>query len=174
MNVVEILRNLRGDKVGAVIEELHRSESDLAAALLRLSDRHKADHEVFHVARDVARWSQEHVRRLAYAGREYDLELDPEPVADDEGLLARVRQKGSELTGRRHEPAVLLLADLRHLHQQAAGVSLDWELLAQAAEAVKDEDLLALASRCHAQTLRQVRWANAQVKELAAQIIVTG
>jgi hypothetical protein len=69
---------------------------------------------------------------------------------------------------------MLLLADLRHVHRTAAGVSLDWEVLAQTAQAMQDTDLLAVAEDCHPQTLRQMRWANAKVKETAAQTMVTG
>jgi hypothetical protein len=167
------LRRLHGNKVGAAIEELHRSENDLAGALLNLSDQQKADHEVFYVARDIARWSQEHVRRLAEVGRDYALNLDPDPE-DEATLLARLKQKGAELTGRFHEPGLLLLADLRHIHRMAAGVSLDWEILAQTAQAMQDRELLGVAEGCHPETLRQLRWANAKVKEAAAQIMVTG
>jgi hypothetical protein len=173
MNLVQTLRSLHGKKIGAAIEELHRSENDLAGALLNLSDQQKVDHEIFFVARDIAAWSQEHVRRLAQVGRDYRLDLDPDPE-DESSLLARVKQKGAELTGRFHEPTLLLLADLRHIHRMAAGVSLDWEVLAQTAQAMKDTELLSLAQDCHPQTLRQMRWANAKVKETAAQIMVTG
>jgi hypothetical protein len=173
MKITQTLRSLHGNKVGAAIEELHRSENDLAGALLNLSDLQKGDHEIFYVARDIAGWSQQHVRRLAEVGRDYGLELDPEPE-DETTLLERLKQKGSELTGRLHEPALLLLADLRHLHRTAAGVSLDWEVLAQTAQALKNTELLSTAQHCHPQTLRQMRWANAKVKETAAQIMVTG
>lgn len=64
-------------------------------------------------------------------GRRYGLTLEDDPE-EDSALLSTVREKASELTGRRPEPGLLLLADLRHLHRTAAGVSLDWELLAQA------------------------------------------
>ena len=167
------LRPLHGNKVGAAIEELHRSENDLAGALLSMSDQQKIDHEVSNVARDIARGSQEHVRRLAEVGRDYGLALDPAPE-DEATLLARVKQKGAELTGRFHEPGLLLLADLRHVHRVAAGVSLDWEVLTQTAQAMKDRELLEVAEDCHSETLRQMRWANAKVKEAAAQIMVTG
>jgi hypothetical protein len=166
-------RPSRGTRIGMAIEELHRSENDLAGALLNLSDQQKANHEIFYVARDVALWSQEHVRRLAEIGRDHDLELDPDPE-DEQALLSRLKQKTSELTGRFHEPGLLLLAELRHLHRVAAGVSLDWEVLAQTAQAMRDVELLELAEDCHPETLRQMRWANAQVKETAAQIMVTG
>lgn len=159
-------------KVPMALEELHRSENDLAADLLRISDRHKADHEVHHVARDIARWSQEHVRGLARIGRDHGLDLDPEP-AQDPSLLAKVRQKGDELLGRHHDAALLLLADLRKVHKDAAGVSLDWEILAQTAQALKDTKLLELAERYHPETLRQMRWANAKLKETSAQVMVT-
>ncbi|MEN3123939.1 hypothetical protein [Janibacter sp. LM] len=173
MNITATLRSLNGNKVAAAIQELHRSENHVAAALLGLSDQQRVDHEVFYVARDIARWSQEHVRRLAEVGRDYGIDLDPEPE-DEATLTARLKQKTSELTGRFHEPGLLLLADLRRLHQMAAGVSLDWEVLAQTAQAMRDRELLSLAQDCHPETLRQLRWANAKVKEAAAQIMVTG
>jgi hypothetical protein len=173
MNITQTLRSLHGNKVGAAIEELHRVENDLASDLLNVSDRHKVDHEIFYVARDIARWSHEHVRRLSDVGRDYGLDLDPEPE-NEATMMARMKQKTAELTGLLHEPTLLLLADLRHIHRTATGASLDWEVLAQTAQAMKDRELLATVQGCHPETLRQMRWANAKVKETAAQIMVTG
>ena len=159
-------------KLGLALRELHRSEKSLAADLMKASDRHKVDHEIYHVARDLARWSIQHVHELTQVGQRYGLNLkdDAEPAS---GLLSTVRGKASELTGRRPEPGLLLLADLRHLHRSAAGVSLDWELLAQGAQAAKDSELLALAKRCHPESLRQMRWANAMLKVLSPQILAS-
>ncbi|MGY1698414.1 hypothetical protein [Geodermatophilus sp. SYSU D00766] len=159
-------------KPGLAVEELHRSESHLTRTLLAVSDRHAADHEVFHVARDLAGWSQRHVTELARIGRDLGVELDPEPP-EDPGVLERVRQATSDLFGRRPEPGLLLLADLRHVHREAAGVSLDWELLAQAAQGARERQLLELAQRCHPDTLRQMRWANAELEEAATQVLTS-
>jgi hypothetical protein len=159
-------------KIDLALEELHRSENGLAAQLLAVSDRHRADHEVFHVARDLAVWSQGHVRRIAAIGSRYGVELDPEP-AGDPSLLQKVRQEAGDRLGRRSAPALLLLRDLRSVYMDASGVSVDWELLAQAAQGVRDRELLELASSCHPDTLRQARWANAQLKEKATQILVS-
>lgn len=159
-------------KIGLALRELHSAENDLAAQLLHASDRHKVDHEIFYLGRDLARWSQRHVSELARVGRDYGLDLDPEP-ADDTTILSTLRQKGSELLGRHHAPGLLLLRDLREIHRTAAGVSLDWEILAQTAQALGDRELLGLAKRCHPDTLRQMRWANSELKENAAQIMVT-
>ena len=159
-------------KLHLAIEELHRSENHLARALLAASDRHKADHEVFYVARDIAGWSQRHVTELARIGADYGLDLHPEPEGES-GVLEKVQQATSDLLGRRPEPGLLLLADLRHIHREAAGVSLDWELLAQAAQGARKRELLELAQRCHPDTLRQMRWANAKLKESATQALVS-
>jgi hypothetical protein len=159
-------------KIDLALEELHRSENDLAGQLLAMSDRHKADHEVFHVARDLAVWSQEHVREIARVGRRYGLDLDAEAQGDPT-LLERVRQEIADRLGRRTAPALLLLRDLRSVYMDASGVSVDWELVAQAAQGVRDRQLLDVASRCHPQTVRQSKWANSQLKVRATQILVS-
>ncbi|WP_158894440.1 hypothetical protein [Amycolatopsis anabasis] len=159
-------------KLGLAIRELHNSENSLARALRAAADRHQANHEIHHVGRDLARWSTEHVERLARTGHRYGLDLNAD-AAQDLGLLTTARRKLGELAGRRPESGLLLLADLRRLHRKAAGVSLDWELLAQGAQAVKDAELLALAQDCHPQTLRQLRWTNAMLKTLSPQILAS-
>lgn len=158
-------------KIDLALRELHRSEKALARDLLKVSDRHKAEPEIHHVGRDLAAWSERHMRDLAEAGRRYDLDLGPSvPSA---GPLGTVREKVSELTSGLSQPGLLLLADLRRLHRTAAGVSLDWELLAQGAQAVKDPELLALAQRCHPQTLRQMKWTNSMLKIMSPQVLAS-
>jgi hypothetical protein len=112
------------------------------------------------------------VRGLAEAGRRYGLDLAPE-ADDTHSLVETVREAGSKLLGHRPEPSLLLLADLRKLYRVASGASLDWEVLGQAAQAIEDQDLLDLVKECHPDTLRQARWANAHLKEAAAQALVT-
>ena len=159
-------------KLDMAIEELHRSENHLVTVLLSMSDRHKTDHEVFHVARDLAKWSQTHVAELARIGRDFGLDLDPE-ANDDPSVLATLRQRASELVGRRPAPGLLLLADLRHLYREAAGTSVDWELLAQGAQGAKEQKLLDVAEQFHPQTLRQTRWANSMLKVVSPQILAS-
>lgn len=159
-------------KLDLVIEELHRSENELRHELLLVSARHKTDHEVFHVARDIAQWSADHVRELAQIGRDFGLELDPQ--ADGEAKLTeRLREKSAELLGRRSEPGLLMLRDLRELYLKASGVSLDWEMLAQAAQGARKIELLELAERCHPDTLRVARWANGKLKASSTQVLIS-
>jgi hypothetical protein len=159
-------------KIDLALEELHHSENDLAGQLLALADRHKAEHEIFHVARDLAVWSQNHVREIARSGRNYGLDLDEEPQGDPT-LLQKVRQEIGDRLGRRSSPALLLLRDLRSVYMDASGVAVDWELVGQAAQGARDRELLAVTERCRPQTIRQTKWANAQLKEKATQILVS-
>jgi hypothetical protein len=160
------------NKIRMVIRELHRAERKLAGQLRRMADRHQTDQEVYHLARDLAGWSQQHVSELARVGRRYGVNL-PSEVDGGARAVGTARRRTSRLVGRRSAPTLLLLADLRQVYRNAAGVSLDWELLAQAAQASREQELLALATQCHPDTLRQTRWANAKLKEIAGHALAS-
>ncbi|WP_309081471.1 hypothetical protein [Zhihengliuella sp.] len=159
-------------KIGLVLHEIHHSENELAKKLLHVSERHKVDHEIYHLARDLAGWSHRHVREIAEIGQRYGQDLNPEPDSES-GVLHDVLEKGSELIGRRAKAELLMLIDLREVYTKASGVSADWEMLAQAAQGIKHTDLLDVTKRCHPDTLRQMRWANAKLKETSTQILVS-
>ncbi|NKY87396.1 hypothetical protein [Nocardia veterana] len=156
----------------AVLGEIHRSETRVGRLLIRTADRHRTDHEVHHVCRDLLVWTDEHRRSLAETGHRRGVRLNPAPLSSG-GPVEALRRRLADLVGRRHAPSLLLLRDLRSIHKQAAVVSVNWEILAQAAQAAEDSDLLELASRCHPETLRQLRWANAKIKETAPQAVAT-
>jgi len=156
-------------KLGMALRELHRSETRLARSLDAIAARHHNDHGIHHTANDLSRWSREHLDLIAEIGSEYGVRLRAHPRT--QSITEPVQQWLSDRLGRRPEPSLALLVDLRRLHRLAAGVSVDWELLAQGAQAVKDDKLLDLTSRCHPQALRQMRWANAMLKELSPQAL---
>jgi len=157
--------------IDVVLRDLHTNENALILELLRLSERYASVHEVHHLARDVARWSRAHVRKLAELGPDYGVELDPEPK-NEHALGKTAREKISDVEAGRGL-SMTLLADLRTVYLRAAELSVDWEMLAQAAQAARDERLLGLASECHPSTLRQMRWANATIKSESPQIILS-
>ncbi|MEU6523410.1 hypothetical protein ABZ892_11340 [Streptomyces sp. NPDC046924] len=155
------------------LRTLHHGERHLAGQLTAVAERHRTEHEVHHVATDLAHWSREHVRRLTDLGHDHGLDLGDAPKAPAPALLSALREKTAEAVGHRPEPGLLLLRDLRELHLSAAENSLHWEMLAQCAQAARDEELLAVVSACHPQTLRQMRWTNTLIKTLAPQILTS-
>lgn len=159
-------------KLGLALRELHRSENDLAHELFKVADRHKVDHEIFYVARDIGVWSQQHVTEIATVARGYGEDLDPEPEGEP-ALMEKVWEATSDLLGRESAPELLLLRDLREVYMKASGVSVDWDLLAQAAQGAKEKELLEVTQRCHPQTMRQISWAHGKLKEAATQILLS-
>ncbi|WP_108989740.1 hypothetical protein [Streptomyces coelicoflavus] len=155
------------------LRTLHRGERHLAHDLVTVAERHRTEHEIHHVATDLARWSREHVRRLAEVAAEHGTKLGDPPDHRADGVFATLREKASEAVAHRPEPGLLLLRDLRELHLAAAENSLHWEMLAQAAQASKDSGLLTLASSCHPRTLRQMRWTNTMIKNLSPQLLTS-
>jgi hypothetical protein len=156
-------------KIKLAIRELHRSERKLAHHLNVTAARHISDQDIYHLAHDLAKWSQQHLTELAENGRRYGLHLTSNPRTG--AVTGFVQARMSAVLRKRPEPGLLLLADLRRVYRLAACTSVDWELLGQVAQAVKDQELLSLTSRCHPDTLRQMRWANAMLKDLSPQVL---
>jgi hypothetical protein len=148
---------------------LHTGENALGKQLLEIAARHRTDHEVHHVARDLADWSRANLRQIAQVAAEHGLQLDD--VADEPNRLSALTEALSSMIGRRPELGLMLLEDLRDLYLMASENSLAWEMLAQHAQAAHERDVLALAGRCHPQTLRQIRWTNTMIKTLSPQVL---
>ncbi|KKD07789.1 hypothetical protein [Streptomyces sp. WM6386] len=159
--------------IAHILRALHDGERALERDLLATAERHRTDHEVHHVAGDLAQWSRHHSARLADTGRHYGLDLDGPKDDPSPGALSALREKAAEALGRRPEAGLLLLHDLCDLHLAASRNSLHWEMLAQAAKATRDERLLDLATDCHPRTLRQMRWTNTLIKELSPQLLTS-
>ncbi|MDT3395540.1 hypothetical protein RKE29_02560 [Streptomyces sp. B1866] len=154
--------------IGPVLRDLHRDEEALARHLLAVAERHRADHEVHHLARDLAAWSRRHARALTDAGSRYGV-----TDWDDGGHHDGSHHDGGESGGGHGTDGdgLALLRDLRKVCADASAVSVDWVLLGQAAQATHDAALLALVQDCHPETLRQIRWAGAVLKESGPQIL---
>jgi len=161
-------------KIGLAISEIAAAEAELSEALLEVGERHKANHDVYHLSRSLARWSQAHVAAVERFAERHDADVDTAAMGrDSAGPLAAVRERSAELLGRRPEPGVLLLRDLRDLHLKATRASLGWTMLGQAAQAAKDPELLECVSLCHPETLRVVRWTLTRLKEASPQVLTT-
>ncbi len=160
------------NKLALLLRVLHDAETTAAEDLRTMGERHRTDHEIYHISRDLAGWSLEHIKLIADAAAKAGIELasDGDPPLE---TLALRRERMTDPSQSDQEPGLALLRDLRTLHLNLTGLSVDWELLAQTAQGAKDDELLKLASRCHPDTLRQARWANAKIKESAPQIMAS-
>ncbi|HEY3864539.1 MAG TPA: hypothetical protein VGL54_00460 [Solirubrobacteraceae bacterium] len=161
-------------KLGIAIKEVAEAEEQLAEALLKVGERHRTDHDVYHLTRLLSRWSQGHLAALEPFATRYEQSVDTDEIGrESAGALSALREKTAELLGRRPQSGLLLLHDLRELHLQAARASLAWTVLGQGAQAAKDQQLLDCVTLCHPETLRTLRWTLTKAKESAPQVLTT-
>jgi hypothetical protein len=161
-------------KIGVAIREVAESEQELADELLKIGERHRADHDVYHLSRQLSRWAQGHLAALQPFAERYEAKVSDEDIGrETAGPLTALREKSAELLGRRPASGMLLLRDLRNVHLLAAEASLNWTLLGQAAQAAKDAELLRCVTLCHPETLRTMRWSITKLKSAAPQVLTT-
>jgi hypothetical protein len=143
---------------------IYSGENLLADELLAVAQRHRSEHEIHHVTRDLAAWSHRNIAKIASIAAAHDLTLSRE---SDPRSFADQRSAGTRPSG------LLLLEDLQNLYLMASANSLAWEMLAQLGKATRQSEILQLASDSHPQTLRQLRWANTMIKTLAPQTLTS-
>ena len=162
-------------KVALAVRDVRDAEIELARRLNALGERHKADHDVFHLTRTLEGLARSNLEALRPHAERHGVDVDPgdAPGEHGGGLLDRARERTSELVGRRPEPGLLLLRDLRELHLLYAEASIDYVILGQGAQAVRDRELLDACGRCHAQTLRGLKWTVTRLKVAAPQVLAS-
>jgi hypothetical protein len=186
-------------KLGLAIRQVQAAENELADALDAIGERHRTDHELYHLTRMLAAFSRAHVAALAPFADRYPLVGGPER-SDERGLLGSlgerviglvlpgeeppeavgasgimgtVREKTSELVGRHPMSGLLLLRDLRALYIHASSSCIDWSILERGAEAARDGELLQTAKACHAETEKTLKWAETMAKLSSPQVLMT-
>jgi hypothetical protein len=160
-------------KIDVAIGEVGSAEAALADLLLRVGERHRVDHDVFHLTRTLAAKSRDSLLALADAAARYGVALDLDAGVAAGGLRTALREKSSELLGRHPQAGLLLLRDLREVHLHAAAASIDWTILGQGAQAVRDEDLLATVTSRHPFALKTLKWTTTRLKEAAPQVLAS-
>lgn len=162
--------------VGELLKQLHQAEGDLAEEHRTVGERHAVEHDVFHTCHTLAEQCLEHANRLRpfverYGGTVVEVREEPGPWAT---LMAAVRRTVAETSGRRPEPGLLLLRDLRDLSLSITECDVLWVMAGQAAQVLRDRELLDLVTSCDEQVMTQLRWAKTRIKEASPQILVVG
>lgn len=160
-------------KIDLAIREVGDAETELADLLLRVGERHRVNHDVFHMSRTLAAKSHESLLTLTEAAARYDVALDLDAGEPSDGVRTALRERSSELLARRPQAALLLLRDLREVHLRAAAASINWVILGQGAQAVRDEELLAIVTERHPFALKTLKWTTTRLKEAAPQVLAS-
>ena len=141
-------------KIGPLLDHLRGLETELAAELRAAAERHRAEHDVYHQCHTFALAADKRLQRL-------------EPLAqrfDGVSEWATALGEGSDD----------LLQELRTLYLRAQEVATTWTMASQAAKALRDQDLLTLATECRSESEAESKWFTTRIKVAAPQAIVLG
>lgn len=140
---------------------LHKAQDTLGDAFHEVATSHHEEPDVYLVCEKLARQCEDHSRQLAPFARRYAEDAPDEP-----------ERLHSELFGGTRRGGLGLLRDLHDLYLMAAECDLSWTVIGQAAQGVRDDDLLAVVQRCERETAIQMRWLRTRIKEAAPQALV--
>jgi hypothetical protein len=140
---------------------LHKAQVDLAAAYREVGHGHADEPDVFHICESLARDCDDHAERLEPFADRYGEDAPAEPDRLHAELFA----------GTRSGP-IGLLRDLHDLYLMAAQCDMAWTLIGQAAQGVRDQELLGVVRRCEQETATQMKWLRTRMKQAAPQALV--
>jgi hypothetical protein len=140
---------------------LRHAEGALADAFDQIGAAHGDEPDVEHLCKLLAEQARSHVERLKPAVDQYGEHAENEPD----------RLKAAEFSGSR-SGAVGLLRDLQDLYALASFVDVTWTVIAQAAQGLRDQELLSTASSCQAETGKQLAWLTTRIKQAAPQALI--
>jgi hypothetical protein len=140
---------------------LHRAQSELAGAFAEAGRAHDEEPDIRHTCEHLAAQCARHAERLAPFVEEYGSYAPEEPG----------RLHSATFTTGRTGP-LGLMRDLHDLYLMAAECDLVWSLIAQAAQGVRDEELLQVVRSCEGETSVQMLWLHGRMKQAAPQALV--
>ena len=155
-------------KLGSAVEGLAEAELALADDFRKLGELHPADHDVFHQCRTFSELCDRHAEKIAPLAESYGGRIRAADLTFWSGLSEKVRGRAASDSG------LELLRDLRTLYLAAEEVSITWVMAGQAAQALRDQDLLAIVRECHVETELQVKWLTTRIKVGSPQALVVG
>jgi hypothetical protein len=160
-------------KIDQAIDDVVDHETDLARQLRTVAERHAAEHDIYHVGHAQALACGQRIEHLAPHAERYGAAKPTPPSSTSSGLVEELRHKSSELLGRSKTSGQLLLADLRTLYLAAQGTELAWVVLVQSARAVRDAELIDVATECQERATACAKWLRTRIKETAPLVYAT-
>lgn len=141
---------------------LESAERALAASFRAVGEGHADEADVFHTCQTLATQCDGHVASLAPF-----LERYGRAGAGDAGVATDAHAAVAVRTG-----PLGLLRDLHELFVAASRVEMTWTLVQQAAQALRDPELLSAVAAALAQTEVQLAWLRTRLKVAAPQTLL--
>lgn len=140
---------------------LHHAEQSLAASFRQVADGHGAEPDVFTLCQTLAKQCDSHEKALIPVIDRYGKQPDDEPE----------RLHVEEMVSTRTGP-IGLIRDLQDLYLLANLVDITWTMVKQAAQGLRDKELMDVIGRCESETKVQIAWLGTRMKQAAPQALI--
>jgi hypothetical protein len=140
---------------------LHRAQTELAGAFREIAAGHAEEADLAHLCAKLGAQCDAHAERLAPFAARYGEDAPDEPERLHSEIFRGTRTGG-----------LGLLRDLQDLYLMATECDIAWTVLGQAAQGVRDGDLLDVVKGCEQETAMQLKWIRSRMKEAAPQALV--
>ncbi|MEU4743959.1 hypothetical protein AB0G02_26315 [Actinosynnema sp. NPDC023658] len=140
---------------------LHSSLTTLSDAFREVAQGHGDEPDVWHTCRVLAARVDRQAEALAPVVERYGEHRENEPE--------RLHATGLQST--RGGP-VGLLRDLQDLYTLASLTDITWTVVGQAAQGLRDRELLDVVGACEQDTARQLTWLRTRIKQAAPQALI--
>ncbi|MFI9007873.1 hypothetical protein ACIGNX_11650 [Actinosynnema sp. NPDC053489] len=140
---------------------LHSSLTTLADAFRQVGQGHGGEPDVWHTCQVLAGRVDQEAEALAPVVERYGEDRESEPE----------RLHAAGLGSTRSGP-VGLLRDLQDVYMLAGLAEMTWTVVGQAAQALKDRELLDVVAFGEQETNRQLTWLRTRIKQAAPQALV--
>jgi hypothetical protein len=140
---------------------LHTSLRTVADGFRQVADGHAEESDVRTTCQLLATAAEEQVSVLGPVVERYGEHREQEPERLHAAGLDGTRTGG-----------VGLLRDLQDLHMLASMTELTWTVVGQAAQGLRDHELLDIVSTGEKDTARQLTWLRTRIKQAAPQALI--
>jgi hypothetical protein len=140
---------------------LHTSLRTLAGAFREVAKGHGEEPDVQSTCQVLAKRLDGQVEKLGPIVERYGEDREPEPERLHAAEFEQTRTGG-----------VGLLRDLQDLYALASFTDITWTVVGQAAQGLRDKELLDVVSSCEKDTARQLAWLKTRMKQAAPQALI--
>ncbi len=141
---------------------LHKAELDLADGFRRVGEAHAQEVDVYHLCKALlAKQCETHAEQL-------------KPFVDryGEGKPEEPEQLYHEFFDQTRSGSLGLLRDMQDLYLMANACDISWTMIGQAAQGVRDRELLEVVNSCEGETYNQLKWIRTRMKVAAPQTLI--
>jgi hypothetical protein len=150
-------------QLGLYLKMVQDSETDLAKAFMTVSSHHHEEPDMRESCQLLSSWSRQKAESTCGFITRYGSQRDSEADRLYSDLFQGPRRGG-----------LALLRDLHDLWLLATEAQICWTLLGQAAQALRDDELIHACRENTATTARQVAWLETRSKQAAPQTLLVG